>query len=190
MSDSLNSGTEEETSVNSSDVDSRGSCIDSDAEELTEANPTGAGFMSEQEKQALNILSVFLKHNLSASASKDVIKMMKKMFPDSHALDGITYESLWKVCGETSFQEFHYCSQCYNIFPDNVAEYNCSSPGCNGLRFVGLEYEQAFSKVPQKSFILADVGKQLASLLKTSGKGRSSVCQYASYSILKFINNS
>lgn len=134
----------------------------------TFAKPTG---LSEQEKQALTILSVFLKHNLSASASKDIMLMMKQLFPDSEALNDLSYEMLWKICGETEFKEIHYCSFCNKVFPENLQEYKCSTPGCNGLRFEGPEANQSLhTKLPRKSFIMADVEKQLASLIKVSGK--------------------
>lgn len=57
------------------------------------------------------------------------------------------------------------------MFPQNLKQFKCSTPNCDGLRFVGSEARQlASSKQPQKSFILADASKPLASLIKTSGK--------------------
>ena len=37
-----------------------------------------------------------------SQTSKDIMAMMKALLPNSEALDGVTYESIWKVCGETT----------------------------------------------------------------------------------------
>ena len=133
----------------------------------------------EQEQRALRTLSMFLKHNLSASASKDIIELMKNMFPGSKALDGLTYENILNICrDEASFQEIHYCDECNRVFPDDTSQFKCLSTGCNGLRFHGPESKQPFSKLPRKSFILADVGKQLGSLIKAAGVYDSVIFQF------------
>lgn len=38
------------------------------------------------------MLSVFVQHNLSGCASKDIISMMTKMFPDSELMAGISHD--------------------------------------------------------------------------------------------------
>ena len=151
----------------------------SDESTLCKKIQTHAICLNKSSKQALRILSIFLKHNLSASASKDIIELMKNMFPGSKALDGLTYENIWKICGdEASFQEIHYCDECNRVFPDDISQFKCSSTGCNGLRFHGPESKQPFSKLPRKPFILADVGKQLGSLIKAAGVYDSVIFQF------------
>ena len=176
--ESLGSMESDTASSFSSESFSDESTDDSDPGDFMQKNSNTCN-LSEQEQQALRILSIFLKHNLSASASKYIIELMKSMFPGSKALDGLTYENIWKICGdEASFQEIHYCDECNRVFPDDISQFKCSSTGCNGLRFHGPESKQPFSKLPRKSFILANVGKQLGSLIKAAGVYDSVIFQF------------
>lgn len=138
----------------------------------SDADPELPNTLSEKEKQAFNMLSVFVKHNLSGSASKDIISMMKKLFPESEFMSEVTHEYLWSICGDTDFKEFHYCVLCDKIFPpEDLNSFRCGTRMCNGLRYKGNEEKQTVKgRQPQRSFILADTKKQLIDLLQISGK--------------------
>ena len=53
--------------------------------------------LSEQESQALSILSCFLRYNMSASAYKDVLKTMMNIFPGSDADHVLDYDRIWRT---------------------------------------------------------------------------------------------
>ena len=118
---------------------------------------------------ALKILSCFQRHKLTASACRDILKMVKSVSV-SDSLNLFDYEHLMSFVPTTSYKDIHYCEKCESIFPENKAVYRCSDEHCPGLRYMGYLSQQHEMKQPVKSFMVADIRKLLRNLLKSPGK--------------------
>lgn len=124
--------------------------------------------ISQGENHALKILSCFQKHNLTASACKDILDMIKHLIPNSDGL--FDMESIYSSAGVPQMKEVHYCEVCGNTFIENPDEFKCSSRNCDGLRYKGSEAKQLSpNRQPRKSFVIADIQSQLTTLLQTPG---------------------
>ena len=55
----------------------------------------------------------FLRHNMSASECKDVLKTMKNLFPGSEAVHVLDYDRIWSTMAGCALQlkESHYYVQ-------------------------------------------------------------------------------
>lgn len=141
---------------------------------VDEVDPVNIGSnpeMPEQERQALSLLTCFLRNKMPASACKDVIQTFQKAFPDFEAVQKLNYVSMWNSvtnCAD-DLKEFHYCSLCNEVFPENQEIYNCASQGCDGVRYKGTNQTKA-GRQPQQRFVFADIKKQLQLLLESTGK--------------------
>ena len=126
---------------------------------------------SDHDSATLAVLSCFLRNNLSASASKDILKTFKTVFPQISPLQEITYETIWSKIDCSGVKEYHYCTTCNALFPfmdENV--FKCTDH-CPGLRYKGaIEDQLKVGRQPRGSFVLADIEKQLKHLLQTPGK--------------------
>lgn len=130
--------------------------------------------LTEQETRALKILSCFLRNSLPASACRDILETvkntMKDMFPNSEKLAFLDFGHILSHINSCSVQEVHYCILCNKIFPDNVEEFECSTQGCDGLRYKGPHSSQrSRGRQPRQCFVMADTKTQLINLLQTPG---------------------
>ena len=116
-------------------------------------------------------MSVFLKHNISASAGRDILEMMRMLSPESLPVD-FTHDKLWRIaCGHSDMKEYDYCDLCGNIFPLDHDLFTCQTDACNGLQYMGpLSKQKSKGRQPRSSFIIADTRKQFTSLLQAQGK--------------------
>lgn len=159
----------------SSDHDVLGCDGDLNSDQVdSESNlPTGSVPLLENERQALKILSCFQKHNLSVSASKDILATMRSLFPSSEEVKVLDLEYIYSLVNADntySLKEVHYCEKCNSDFPEDPNEFKCNGDECDGLRYKGsLSNQNNRDRQPRKSFILADIQAQLKSLLKTPG---------------------
>ena len=119
-------------------------------------------FNSDQQKQ-LKLLQCFMKHNLPASACRDILNFIP---------GELSYDKLLKQCGIGDFFEIHYCEICSAVFPtENEETYTCSTENCSGLRYKGdLHSQRTLPRSARKTFILANSQKQLRNLLMSKGK--------------------
>lgn len=157
--------TSSSSSSSSTDTDSDTDCGDDKDDSCSNSN-----FSEKQDIQS-TILSCFLKHNMSAAASKDMLALVKKYNSESAILRDITFDTLWDIAGKASTQEVHYCEICSRVFPDDLEEFVCTSPNCDGLRYLGeLSQQKEKGRRPRKLFVFADVAKQLINILQNEGK--------------------
>ena len=167
-SDSAESdGSQNDTDSSQSDTDSSSSDSEGGSDDQSVQHP-----LSVQESQALSILSCFLRHNMSASACKDVLKTMKNLFPGSEAVHVLDYDRIWSTMAgsELHLKESHYCPMCCEVYPDNEDVFNCGTEGCEGLRYKGPRSNQmGKGRQPRQSFAFADTKKQLQHLLESPG---------------------
>lgn len=156
------------SSDNTSYSDSNSFDTDSEPELQTENMS-----LSENEMQALKILACFQRHNLSLSASKDILKMMRSLFPASENIKILDLEYIYDIVNtnnSNSVREVHYCENCNTAFPDDSDIFKCIKGNCDGLRYKGSQSNQkGRDRQPRKCFLIADVKAQLRSLLKTPG---------------------
>lgn len=126
--------------------------------------------LADPEVQAVKLLSCFLRNNLSASTCKDILSTLRSMFPDSTAVQRLSYENIWKFVDDTNFRERHYCVDCDVVFPLDPDVFTCSTDSCGGLRYKGSEgVQMKKGRQARQSFVLADMAKQISSLLKSPG---------------------
>lgn len=177
VSEDSNTGSYIDSSDTDSDnygSDSSASGVDSsDGSTSAEASFDGEiKQLSEREMQALTLLSCFIRHNMSASACKDVIKTFQSMFPDSAGVQELDYTDMWKYVssGGEEMTEVHYCSLCCEVFPDDEDIYRCTTAGCAGLRYKGtLQSQTGTGRQPRQRFVFADIRKQLQLLMESPG---------------------
>lgn len=127
--------------------------------------------LTAQESQALHILSCFSRNNLSASACKDILETMKSLFPNSEVASLLNLNHLLTYVDTTPVREVHYCILCDELFPSDPDVVLCATVNCEGLRYKGSrQNQQQKGRQPRKSFVMADIKKQLEDLLQTPGK--------------------
>jgi len=130
--------------------------------------------MSEQESQALTILSCFLRNNLSASTCKDILYTMKCLFSNSEAVSILDFGHVLSYVDTTPVREIHYCVLCCHVFPDDKDVFRCSTANCEGLRYKGsLSTQRQKGRQPRQCFVMADTKKQLINLLQSPGESSS-----------------
>jgi hypothetical protein len=113
------------------------------------------------------LLSCFMRNKLSASAASDIVKTMRKVFPNCTDVQRIRYDDIIKSVGSSTTHEVHYCPVCSSIFPDDPELFRCSADGCEGLRYKGpLSSQTLKSRTPRQVFVFADVNSQLRQLLE------------------------
>ncbi len=145
--------------------------VESTSRQHTDESKNVRGSTSEEECQAKEILSCFLRNCFSASASKDILHTMKKLFQK----DGIcipNYDQIWKgINPGKGFKEVHYCIKCHAVFPGDIEEFECDTNECDGLRYKGSIASQRNSgRQPKQFFLLADIETQLQCFLSSPGK--------------------
>lgn len=122
------------------------------------------------ESPALSLLSCFIRHNMSASACKDIISAIKKMCPDADPLQALSYEDIWKSVSTSAGQvkEFHYCLSCCTVFPNDPDIVHCQIDGCGGLRYKGTDQHKN-GRQPRQKLVFADIRSQVRLLLEAPG---------------------
>lgn len=126
--------------------------------------------ISEKETQILTMLSCFLRHNLSASASKDILETFKQMFPDSPSLQDTSYREMCAYIACDDVKEHHYCIKCNALFPSDKTVFICSTDKCQGVRYKGSDGSQQHKGTqPLGGFLVADIAKQLRYLMESPG---------------------
>ncbi|XP_060556799.1 uncharacterized protein LOC132717364 isoform X2 [Ruditapes philippinarum] len=129
----------------------------SDSDENEEHYPV---YASDAKTKALNLLQCFKRHNLTASACKDVLKTVKDTVKDIlpenekaiHSL--LSYEKLLSHIPSSTYKKIHYCSVCECVTPNNGNSSECNSENCRGRI---------------KSFMIANVADLLCNMLKAPG---------------------
>ncbi|XP_070550484.1 uncharacterized protein [Ptychodera flava] len=117
----------------------------------------------ESEIQRLCIMSCILRHNMSGSASKDMLQLMRILCPDSDNLKKMSYQDIMAASGDADIMTVHYCSICGGQFPEQPDEYLCSTEGCPGYRYKGpLSSQRKENRQPRSCFVLADVKRSLS----------------------------
>ena len=125
---------------------------------------------SENEIQALCIVSYIIRHNVSSTATKDLLQLLPILCPDSENIQSMTYEKVMSLAGNVTCKTVHYCSICNTKFPDNPDVYLCSQHGCVGYRYKGpFSAQLKQGRQPRNSFVLADIEKQLKYMLQRVG---------------------
>lgn len=142
--DSTSMSTDLSSMNTSSDSDSSDSDSDSSGSNYSAGTSHDADSSDIQKIHKLSILSCFLKHKLSAAASKDMLGLMKKISPESAVLKDIKFETLWNIAGKSSMTEVHYCELCNTVFPDDLEQYRCATHNCPGLRYLGALPKEVF----------------------------------------------
>lgn len=156
-----------------SGLDSDPGTTDLDCKSDSSTLPNDRVPLLENEMQALKILSCFQKHNLSLSASRDILETMRTLFPTSEKVKMLNLEYIYSVVNTdntNSVKEVHYCEICNSTFPKDPNEFKCNQNNCDGLRYKGSHSSQnRQDRQPRKCFLIADISAQLRSLLKTPG---------------------
>ena len=141
-------GSIDETSNESSENLSYSDFSDVDMSENEEKYQTPNGskkILSESESQAFCLVSYILKYNLSASAGKDLLKLLQTLYPESEYFRQLKYEHLLKNTCDNDPMLVHYCCVCQNRFPDDPDIFRCTINECTGLRYVGPVLSQTLS---------------------------------------------
>ncbi|WAQ99784.1 hypothetical protein MAR_024157 [Mya arenaria] len=126
--------------------------------------------LSEQEAQALTILSCFLRNNLSASACRDIMQKMKTLFPKSESVSSLDFDRILTYVDTSNTNEIAYCTICNQTFPEELDHFQCSTINCDGLRYKGpLSNQLKPGRLPRQSFVFADPEQQLLDLLHSPG---------------------
>lgn len=160
-----------ESSVNSDIPYSSGSESDSEYEMSDSSVPGTTNVNSEsslspQQLQAVTMLAYLLRHNATGSASKDLVAMMKSLFPGSTEVQHLTVNSIWKFVSDTQHKVVHYCVICKEEFVDDTDDFLCGTPNCTGLRYQGTLHDQLIkNRKPRGSFIVGDCSSQLRYVL-------------------------
>ena len=142
----------------------------SDNDEINTENCSENNNFLTNEFEALKILSCFRRHNLTASACKDILDTMKTTFSDSKRACILDFEYLNSFVEANAMTEVHYCELCNTVFPEDPNEFTCNHVTCEGLRYKGPRSKQeATDRQPRKYFIVADIEKQLKDLLMSPG---------------------
>lgn len=119
------------------------------------------------EAQAFCLVSYILKYNLSASAGKDLLQLLKTLCPESEYFTKLKYDEMFSNISENEPEVVHYCCLCNNRFPDDPDVFLCSIGDCSGLRYTGpLSSQMVTNRQPRCFFIIADVESQLRSLVE------------------------
>ena len=170
-----------------SDVISDSSDLDetSDSSDSAESDTTSENFSGDEEThsekedrhlkqdmlpkssiQSLAVLAYLSKYNCTGNSVDDLIKLIEFIHPEATQLPG-TYKKLLDTIPSIQPSVYHYCQECFNVFPvDNLDHYLCSTEGCNGFRYEGAENLQGKSTRKARAvFTIGDIGKQIEDLL-------------------------
>lgn len=159
-STSISSSTLTFQGLNSSDCDT-----DSDY-----SHKETVDYVNEETATKINLLSCFLKHNLTGSACRDIIKTFQSNFTDSDSMKSLNYDDLWKSVDNFSVIDKHYCFKCNAVFPDDKSIFQCDNNGCDGLRYKGTHTQQTLiGRQPRDRFVITDLRAQLKLLLESPG---------------------
>lgn len=154
----------------SSDTLSESDTISSSNEEDNSTGFENDNELPENELQALKILACFQRNNWTKSGCRDILQTMKSVFQDSKFVGILDLDYIYSLVDSHPLREIHYCNKCNNIFPSDVDEFQCKTENCDGLRYQGsLGQQLKPDRQPKRSFIFADIKKQLAHLLQTPG---------------------
>jgi hypothetical protein len=145
---------EDSFSSDTNTSDSRMSDSVSDDHERVES---GTILEPDGKSKALQLLHCFKRHNLTASASKDVLRTLKSFLPktDSETRSLLSYKQLLSYIPACNSKEIHYCIACENVFQCDRNQSNCNKENCRGKL---------------KSFMIADVKELFCNWLKTPGQ--------------------
>lgn len=122
------------------------------------------------ELEALKIVSCFRRHNLTASACKDISATVRSLCKDSKSAHVLNYDYLMSFVDTNVLKEVHYCELCSEVFPDDPDIIRCQSASCEGFRYKGpISKQNSKDRQPRKCFIVADIKKQISDLLQSPG---------------------
>ena len=126
--------------------------------------------MSEQELHALALASFIVRHNLTGSATDDLIKLIKALCPGMKTIENRTKQDIFGKTDQMNVRVVHYCQRCDTPFPDDKDIYRCTTDNCTGLRYKGGTQRQLRkSRKPRRSFVMGDIDSQLAKILERNG---------------------
>lgn len=98
-------------------ADSDSSCSFSDSSSESDSDLSDQSLNSQStsmigQSPEFSLLACFLRHNLLASASKDIIITFKQIFPHAASLQDLNYDDIWKSVTNTATdtKEYHYCT--------------------------------------------------------------------------------
>jgi hypothetical protein len=123
----------------SGDSYSLDNCAESDYEYDELVRPA---HIPDKDSAALSILSCFLRNNLLASASKDILQTFKNILPDVRELQEISFQTIWSKIDCMGVKEFHYCTTCDNLVPFSDEKDSKCNNQCPGLRYKGMIEDQ------------------------------------------------
>ena len=131
----------------------------SDSVSDDEGDESGVVFDSEGKKKALELLHCFKRHDLTASASKDILRTLKTVLPstDSETQSIFSYKQLLSYIPACNSKEIYYCLECEHTLDCDRYQSHCNKQNCRGKL---------------KSFMIADV-KELCNWFKTQGQYNS-----------------
>ncbi|XP_070581449.1 uncharacterized protein [Ptychodera flava] len=126
--------------------------------------------LTDTEVQLTCILSYIFRHTLSGSASKDLLKLLDMICPESPVLKNIKYDNLWEMASKTNYTVQHYCVLCNHLYPSDPDIFQCNENDCEGLRYKGpYSSQMKANRQPRCYFIIADIGAQLKNILERKG---------------------
>ncbi len=114
--------------------------------------------MTEQDKEILSIMSFIIRHDLSSVASKDMMSLIKTMFPSFN----YTLNDVLKFDAGKSYTKYDYCGKCKRVFPQDPTVTMCDTDGCDTQRF-------GVNKKAKHSFYIAKSEKQLGEIFSRRG---------------------
>ena len=125
---------------------------------------------TDKELEVLSVISFLTKHNLTASAGKDLLLLLQTMFPDSVNIKELKYEDLVESGSNEPHEIIHYCQVCSTPFPAEADVLRCTMANCSALRYKGPQSSQTkLGRQPRCFFVIANVKSQLQSLLQRKG---------------------
>ncbi len=160
-------------SLESSDSDDNQSSSDSDQSDNTVESDasTSLAELTELQLQAFAVLTYINRHNLTAVAAADLIKLLRVICPTTFPLESseVLLEHASRDMNHIH-KEVHYCPECCYIFPEEQDKFVCGTDRCPGLRYKGLEEAQVKpTRKPRCFFVIADIASQITKLLQKSG---------------------
>jgi hypothetical protein len=98
-------------------------------------------------------------------------------FTNLESLSYLDYDRILEYIDTNNIKEISYCTICNKTFPEDLNQFQCSSPNCDGLRFKGpLSDQLKAGRLPRQSFVFADPEKQLLNLLQSTGLLFNELC--------------
>jgi len=107
-------------------------CTDISDEDGSEADISSVQLDVNAADQALTLMSCFLRNKLSTSACRDVIETLKTTFKTYEDISALSFNKIMAEVDTSPVHEIHYCTQCYEFFPNDKNVFQCLKPNCDG----------------------------------------------------------